>query len=64
MTLEQVQKQCEINLDFYNKQKKVLWMDKEQKLAGSKTAWKEANITFSAKISLLEEILHFINNSK
>jgi hypothetical protein len=66
MTAEKIRDHIESDMKVWESKKSELWKMKDQKLAGSKTSWKQYNIVCSAKVQCLQDLLIFIdtNNSK
>jgi len=61
MTIEQLRNHIESDMKVWKTKKSELWDIKDQKIDGSKKCWNEANITYSAKIQCLQDILIFID---
>jgi hypothetical protein len=51
-------------MNIWKSKKSELWDIKDQKIDGSKKCWNEANITYSAKIQCLQDILIFIDTNQ
>ncbi len=64
MTIQQVRQHIESDMEIWKNKKSELWIMKEQKIDGSKTSWKEANIRYSSNIQTLQDILIFIDTNQ
>ena len=66
MTVEKIIDHIESDMRVWETKKSELWKIKDQKIQGSKKSWNEANVSYSAKVQCLQDLLIFIdtNNSK
>jgi hypothetical protein len=64
MTVEQIRNHIESDMKVWKTKKSELWDIKDQKIDGSKKCWNDANITYSAKIQCLQDILIFIDTNQ
>lgn len=61
ISMEQLREQVDMNRRMYVNLKLSLHNMKDRKIDGSKKNWEQANVIYSSKIKLLEEILEYID---
>ena len=61
MTVEKIIDHIESDMRVWESKKSELWKIKDQKIQGSKKSWREANISYSAKVQCLKDLLIFID---
>ena len=61
MTVEKIIDHIESDMRVWETKKSELWKIKDQKIQGSKKSWNEANVSYSAKVQCLKDLLIFID---